>query len=207
MSAGISSKPSKNCAIELFGGAKTKTSFAIGGYTIYHGLLKTWTRDDIRRLLNKLVTDEYLRVAMLASGTIVSGYVKLGPKAEQLPSSMMFHLEADGASPMKRSAQPANSYVDDDDDNSSYFDEDDNSSVNDNDNSFVKDDDNSFADDDNDNTNNVVDDYTSSVNAFAAWQISIDNMSLAPKPKIHQTIDAKAFAAWQRKIKAFTYQF
>ncbi|XP_055848050.1 recQ-like DNA helicase Blm isoform X2 [Episyrphus balteatus] len=50
----------------------------------FHGRLKDWDKNDIQRLLRKLVIEEFLREDMIFSNDIPQAYINLGPKAQSL---------------------------------------------------------------------------------------------------------------------------
>lgn len=50
----------------------------------YYGLLKDWNRNDIQRLLHKMVLEEYLREEMIFCRDIPQAYLKIGYKVAEL---------------------------------------------------------------------------------------------------------------------------
>ncbi|XP_055905057.1 recQ-like DNA helicase Blm isoform X2 [Eupeodes corollae] len=50
----------------------------------FHGRLKDWDKNDIQRLLRKLVIEEFLREDMIFSNDIPQAYINIGPKAQSL---------------------------------------------------------------------------------------------------------------------------
>lgn len=52
-----------------------------------YGRGKTWSKDEIERLLHKLILESYLNELLFVNNEIVYGYLELGPKAQQLMTS------------------------------------------------------------------------------------------------------------------------
>lgn len=50
----------------------------------HYGILKTWTRGDIQRLLHKMVIEEYLKEDLIFIRDIPQAYLKIGPKIDLL---------------------------------------------------------------------------------------------------------------------------
>ena len=52
--------------------------------TPYFGRLKSWNKNDVLRLLHKLVIEEYLKEDIIFFNDIPQAYLKIGPKIEKL---------------------------------------------------------------------------------------------------------------------------
>lgn len=50
--------------------------------TVHHGRLKNWNRNDIQRLMHKLVIEDFLKEELIFSNDIPQAYLKIGPKIE-----------------------------------------------------------------------------------------------------------------------------
>ncbi|KAJ6647364.1 Bloom syndrome protein like [Pseudolycoriella hygida] len=68
----------------LKGGTSQKVVSSRHDQTTYHGHLKSWQTNDIKRLLHRMVTDEYLREDLYFSRDIPHAYLKIGSNIEKL---------------------------------------------------------------------------------------------------------------------------
>lgn len=50
----------------------------------YHGIMADWSKNDIQRLLHKMVLDEYLREELIFIREIPQAYLRIGPKIDAL---------------------------------------------------------------------------------------------------------------------------
>lgn len=71
--------------VELLKGASTKRIVDSGqNNSKYHGHMKQWERNDIQRIIHKLILDGYLREEIMINRDIAQAYVRVGPKVEEL---------------------------------------------------------------------------------------------------------------------------
>lgn len=70
--------------VDVLLGSSNLKSNAIGRGSSYHGLLKQWSRNDVQRLLHKLVIDEYLREDLIFVRDIPQAYLKIGINVDKL---------------------------------------------------------------------------------------------------------------------------
>lgn len=76
----------------------------------FHGLLKSWNKSDIERLLHMLVIEEYFREELIFVRDIPQAYLRIGPKIQQLidkPSGYMFATKSSAASKTKALELPS----------------------------------------------------------------------------------------------------
>lgn len=65
--------------VDVFKGSEIKKIITFGhNKTKFHGLLRHWERNDVQRLMHKLVIDNYLKEDMIFSNDIPQAYIKLG---------------------------------------------------------------------------------------------------------------------------------
>lgn len=71
--------------VEIFKGSEQKKIIDNNHHqTPYHGRLKAWDRNDIQRLMHKLVIEDYLKEDLIFSNDIPQAYVKIGANIEKL---------------------------------------------------------------------------------------------------------------------------
>jgi bloom syndrome protein len=71
--------------VDVFKGAETKKVVDFGhNKTRYHGCCKTWDRNDIQRMLHKLIIENYLREDIVVINEIPISYVNVGKNCAQL---------------------------------------------------------------------------------------------------------------------------
>lgn len=68
----------------LKGGSSQKVVSSRHNQTSYHGHLKKWQTNDIKRLLHRMITDEYLREDLIFCRDIPNAYLKIGANIEKL---------------------------------------------------------------------------------------------------------------------------
>lgn len=68
----------------LKGGTAQKVVSSGHNQTAYHGHLKKWQTNDIKRLLHRMITDEYLREDLIFCRDIPNAYLKIGANIEKL---------------------------------------------------------------------------------------------------------------------------
>lgn len=68
----------------LKGGTNQKVLSSRHDKSAYHGHLKTWQSNDIKRLLHRMITEEYLREDLIFFRDIPNAYLKLGANIEKL---------------------------------------------------------------------------------------------------------------------------
>lgn len=68
----------------LKGGSSQKVVSTRHNQTPYHGHLKTWQSHDIKRLVHRMITDEYLREDLIFCRDIPNAYLKIGANIEKL---------------------------------------------------------------------------------------------------------------------------
>lgn len=71
----------------LKGGSGQKVLSSRHNETSYHGHLKKWQTNDIKRLLHRMITDEYLREDLIFCRDIPNAYLKIGANIEKLMKS------------------------------------------------------------------------------------------------------------------------
>lgn len=68
----------------LKGGSSQKVVSTRHNQSVYHGHLKTWQMNDIKRLMHRMITDEYLREDLIFCRDIPNAYLKIGTNIEKL---------------------------------------------------------------------------------------------------------------------------
>lgn len=68
----------------LKGGSNQKIIASRHNNTPYYGHLKKWQTNDVKRLLHRMITDEYLREDLIFCRDIPNAYLKLGANVERL---------------------------------------------------------------------------------------------------------------------------
>lgn len=68
----------------LKGGSSQKVVSSRHNQTAYWGHLKKWQTNDIKRLLHRMITDEYLREDLIFCRDIPNAYLKIGANIEKL---------------------------------------------------------------------------------------------------------------------------
>lgn len=68
----------------LKGGSSQKVISSRHNQSSYHGHLKKWQTHDIKRLLHRMITDEYLREDLIFCRDIPNAYLKIGTNIEKL---------------------------------------------------------------------------------------------------------------------------
>lgn len=82
--------------VDVFLGGKNQKIAAIGANTSYYGMFKSWNRNDLQRILHKLVIDEYLKEDLIFVRDIPLAYLKIGTNVEKIMSGneqIMFAME------------------------------------------------------------------------------------------------------------------
>lgn len=73
--------------VEVFKGSEQKKIIDNNHHrTPYHGRLKSWEKNDIQRLMHKLVIEDYLKEDLIFTNDIPQAYLKIGSKIEKLTS-------------------------------------------------------------------------------------------------------------------------
>lgn len=72
--------------VDVFLGGKNQKIAAIGANTNYYGMFSAWSRNDLQRLLHKLVIDEYLKEDLIFVRDIPLAYIKIGVNVEKIMS-------------------------------------------------------------------------------------------------------------------------
>lgn len=71
--------------VDVLKGATNQKLVTSGHNTnIHYGHLKTWNINDVKRLLHRMITDEYLREDLIFSRDIPNAYLKIGTNIERL---------------------------------------------------------------------------------------------------------------------------
>lgn len=68
----------------LKGGSSIKVVSSRHNQSPYHGHLKQWQTNDIKRLLHRMITEEYLREDLIFCRDIPNAYLKIGANIEKL---------------------------------------------------------------------------------------------------------------------------
>ncbi|XP_055643592.1 recQ-like DNA helicase Blm isoform X2 [Toxorhynchites rutilus septentrionalis] len=73
--------------VDVFKGSEQKKILDNNHHrTPYHGRLKSWEKNDIQRLMHKLVIEDYLKEDLIFANDIPQAYLKIGTKIEKLMS-------------------------------------------------------------------------------------------------------------------------